>query len=404
MPGIKALVSGAGIAGPALAYWLARYGAQVTVVESAPARRTGGQLIDIRGCGRDVIARAGLAEAVRAARTGSDGLSFVDAHGRRQASVRSDGFGGDGPVTDTEILRGALVEILHEATGGSVEYVFGDRIAALDDRRDGVHVDFEKSAPRRFDVVVGADGLRSGVRALAFGAEGARLRHLGHYLSFWTAGNTLGLRDWTEVYSEPGRTIGARTVNDNTQLMALLSFRSAPFRYDPRDTTALKTVVRSRAAGMRWHADELIAQLDSTPDFYFDACSQVTLPHWSSGRTALVGDAAFCASPMSGHGTTIALVGAYVLAGELARAQGDVTAGLRAYEERLRPWITRVQRFGQDNGKAMTPRTPAGIAFRRGVMALQERLPLGGLLLRDQISLSNGFALPDYSPYERTRP
>ncbi|MGW6601669.1 FAD-dependent monooxygenase [Streptomyces sp. NPDC055036] len=404
MPGIKALISGAGIAGPALAYWLARYGVRVTVVESAPARRTGGQLIDIRGRGRDVIARAGLAEVVRTARTDADGLSFVDARGRRQASVRADGFGGDGPVTETEILRGALVEILHEATDASVEYVYGDRVDALDDRRDGVHVTFAKSAPRRFDVVVGADGLHSGVRALAFGPDGARLRHLGYYLSFWTARNTLGLCDWTEVYSEPGRTIGARAVNGNTQLMAFLSLRSAPFRYDPRDTAALKTVVRSRAAGMRWHADELIAQLEDTADFYFDACSQVALPHWSSGRITLLGDAAFCASPLSGHGTTIALVGAYVLAGELARAQGDVAAGLRAYEERLRPWITRVQRFGQHNGRTMTPRTRTGIAFRRGVVALQERLPLGDLLLRDQIRLSNGFALPDYTLYERTRP
>ncbi|MEU9620944.1 MULTISPECIES: FAD-dependent monooxygenase [unclassified Streptomyces] len=165
MTRVKVLISGAGIAGPALAYWLARYGAQVTVGESASERRTGGQLIDIRGCGRDVIARAGLAEAVRAARAGADGLSFVDAQGRRQASVRADGFGGDGPVTETEILRGALVEILHEATRGSVEYVFGDRIGALDDRHDGVRVTFEKSAPRRFDVVVGADGLHSGVRS-----------------------------------------------------------------------------------------------------------------------------------------------------------------------------------------------------------------------------------------------
>ncbi|MET9558246.1 FAD-dependent monooxygenase [Streptomyces sp. NPDC006645] len=404
MPGIKALISGAGIAGPALAHWLARYGAQVTVVESAPARRTGGQLIDIRGCGRDVIARAGLAEAVRDARTGADGMSFVDARGRRQASMRAEGFGGDGPVADTEILRGALVEILHEATAGSVEYVFDDRIDALDDRHDGVHVTFEKSAPRRFDVVVGADGLHSGVRALAFGPDGAQLRHLGYYLSFWTARNTLGLRDWTEMYSEPGRTIGARAVSGNTRLMTVLAFRSAPFRYDPRDTAALKTVVRSRAAGMRWRTDELVDQLEESADFYFDACSQVALPHWSSGRIGLVGDAAFCASPMSGHGTTIALVGAYVLAGELARADGDVAAGLRAYEERMRPWISRVQRFGQGNGRTMAPRTSAGIALRRGVVALQERLPIGDLLLRHQIRLSSGFALPDYTPYERTRP
>jgi 2-polyprenyl-6-methoxyphenol hydroxylase-like FAD-dependent oxidoreductase len=402
MPGIKALICGGGIAGPALAYWLVKYGADVTVVESAPTLRTGGQLIDIRGCGREVIARAGLAEAVRAARSGADGMSFVNAAGRRQASVRADGFGGDGPVTETEILRGALVEVFHEATHTDVEYVFGDRVTGLDERSDGVHAAFEQGDPRTFDVVIGADGMHSGTRALAFGPHGAQLRHLGTYLSFWTAGNTLGLRDWTEVYSEPGRTIGARAVNDNTELMAFLAFRSPELRHDHRDQDALKALVRSRAAGMGWYADDLIDQLDDAPDFYFDSCSQVIMPRWSVGRVGLVGDAAFCASPLSGHGTTIALVGAYVLAGELAGADGDVGAGLRAYEHRLRPWINRVQRFGQGNGKSMTPRTTLGIEFRRRVVALQELLPIGSLLLRDQIRMSNGFALPDYSRFAST--
>ena len=399
----KVLISGAGIAGPALALWLARYGADVTVVETAPSLRTGGQLVDIRGTARGVLERAGLDDAVRAARTAADGLSFVDTHGRRQATVHTEGFGGDGPITEIEILRGTLSRIFYDATSNTAEYLFGDRITGLDERADGVHVTFDTAPTRIFDVVIGADGLHSAVRGLLFGSEAASLRHLGYYLSFWTAENTAGLKAWTEGYSEPGRTILTRAIRDDTAVMAAFSYRSAEFAYDYRDLGALKAVVRSHAAGMGWQAEQLIAQLDQAPDFYFDSCSQVILPHWSGGRVGLVGDAAFCASPLSGHGTTIALVGAYVLAGELARADGDIPAGMRAYEDRLRPWIERIQRFGAGNGKSMTPKTALGIEFRRRVVQLQEHLPLSSLMLGDQIRMSNGFTLPDYTRFERTR-
>lgn len=399
----KVLISGAGIAGPALAQWLTRYGADVTIVETAPSLRTGGQLVDIRGIGREVLDRAGLADAVRAARTAADGMSLVDTHGRRQATLRTEGFGGDGPVSDIEILRGVLSRICYDASSDTTEYLFDDRIAALDERSDGVHVTFDTNPARVFDVVIGADGLHSSVRELLFGRTSAPLRHLGHYLSFWTVENTAGLNNWTELYSEPGRTMATRAINDNTAAMAAFTFRAAEFAYDYRDLDALAAVVRSHAAGMGWQTQHLIDQIDTSADFYFDSCSQVILPHWSSGRIGLVGDAAFCASPLSGHGTTIALIGAYVLAGELARAGGDIAAGMRAYERRLRPWITRVQRFGQDSGKIMTPKTALGIEFRRRVVQLQEHLPNISVLMRDQVQMSNDFSLPDYTRFEVTR-
>ncbi|RJQ75645.1 FAD-dependent oxidoreductase [Pseudonocardiaceae bacterium YIM PH 21723] len=401
MRGTKVLISGASIAGPALAFWLVRYGAEVTVVEQAPALRLGGQLVDVRGvAGHEVLARSDLAEAVRAVATGADGLSLVGADGRRQASTRSEDFGGNGAVAGIEILRGRLSTVFYEATHAEVEYVFGDRIVALDDRVDGVHVTFQRGQQRVFDVVIGADGLHSGVRGMLLGPEQQLLRHLGMYLSYWTADNHLGLRNWTDLYSEPGRTIGMRAINDNTAVMAMFAFNSAAFDYNHRDLEALKAVVRSHAAGMGWEADRLIAQIDDAGDFYFDSAAQVLLPAWSRGRVGLVGDAAYCASPLSGHGTTIALVGAYVLAGELATAGGDPVAGLRAYESRLRPWIDRVQRFGRGNGKTMTPRTRFGIEFRRTVMRLQQMVPDTNFLLRGQVRLSDGFDLPDYSRFD----
>jgi 2-polyprenyl-6-methoxyphenol hydroxylase-like FAD-dependent oxidoreductase len=394
---MKVLIAGASIAGPSLAFWLTRYGAEVTVLEQAAELRKGGQLVDVRGSARGVLARAGLAETVAAACTASDGLSFVDSNGRRLATLGAADFGGDGPVTDTEILRGRLSEIFHEATSDSAEYLFGDRIAGLADGPGGVRVTFEKAAPRTYDVVIGADGLHSGVRKLAFGPDAPPLRHLGAYLSFWTAENHLGLRDWTEAYSEPGRTMGMRTIHGNSAVMAFMSFTSAEFRYDYRDPESLKVVLRARAAGMGWECDRLIEQIDQAPDFYFDSCSQVRLPHWSVGNVGLVGDAAYCASPLSGHGTTIALVGAYVLAGELAKAGADHQAGLAAYERTLRPWITEIQEFGAGNGKTMTPETALGVWLRNTVSRFQRFVPSG--LFAGQIRMSNRFVLPDYSRY-----
>ncbi|MFI6096463.1 FAD-dependent monooxygenase [Lentzea sp. NPDC051213] len=402
MQGTRVLISGASIAGPSLAFWLARYGAEVTVVELAPELRSGGQLVDVRGrAAHEVLARSGLGEAVRAATTAADGLSLVGADGRRQASTRAGDQGGNGAVVEIEILRGALSGVFYDATCADVEYVFGDRITALDEQPDGVHVAFERAQERAFDVVIGADGLHSGVRRLLFGP--VALRHLGMYLSFWTAENHLGLRNWTEVYSEPGRTVGMRAIHDNNAVMAFTAFTSEAFAYDYRDLDALKTVVRCKQAGMGWEAGRMLAGLDQATDFYFDSASQVLLPAWSRGRVGLVGDAAYSASPLSGHGTTIALVGAYVLAGELARADGDHAAGLRAYEARLRPWIEQVQRFGQGNGAAMAPRTWLGILARRAVLRGLELLPAADFAMRGQVQLSNRFELPDYELLERQR-
>lgn len=396
MTELKVLISGASVAGPALAFWLEKYGARVVVVEKAPSLRGGGQLIDLRGVSKDVLKRMGLDADVRAATEPNKGLSFVDDQNRRQGAMLAHEFGGDGPVAEIEILRGELSRVFHDATQDHVDYRFGDRIAAVRDGADGVDVDFASGSTERFDLVIGADGVHSELRGMLF-PEAEPLVHLGVYLSFWTAENHTGMEDWTVAYSEPGRTMGMRSILDNSKVMAFLSFRGGPPAYEWRDVAMQRRIAVARASGMGWEAAQLVAQVETAPDFYFDSCQQVKLPRWSRGRVALLGDAAYCASPLSGYGATIATVGAYVLAGELARAAGDHDRAFAEYERKLRPWIDMVHASAPSQGKLMTPATASGIRMRNSLVRMSRFLPDKKVLVRDQMKLSNAFQPDDYA-------
>ena len=226
MTGPRILIAGASIAGPALAHWLARYGATVTVVERAPGLRPGGQAVDARGVAREVIRRMGLDEAVRAARTEPAGARIVDEDGTVVQSFSAEDDGGDGFIADIEILRGDLSQVLYDATHARVEYLFGDRITTFTQDADGVDVTFEHRAADRFDLVIGADGLHSSLRALAFGPHEDHIRHLGHTMAFYTVPNEFGLDSWLIDCITPGRTAGLRPIRDATLGMALFSFAS----------------------------------------------------------------------------------------------------------------------------------------------------------------------------------
>ncbi|GAA3556533.1 FAD-dependent monooxygenase [Amycolatopsis ultiminotia] len=388
---MRVLISGASIAGPALAFWLRRYGAEVTVVERAPSPRPGGQAVDVRGVAKEVVRRMGLDREVRAACTDTGGLSLVNAAGRRLTSITVDQFGGDGMIAEIEILRGDLSRVLLDATKEGVEYVYGDRITALDEQPDGVHVSFQSGSPRVYDVVVGADGVHSGVRKLLFGD--VPLQHCGMYLSFWTARNHLGLENWSLGYLEPGRASGVRTINDNQNFMAFVAFRADEIDYDYRDADAQRDLVRARTAGMGWETAKFVEQIDA-PDFYFDSCSQVQIDKWSRGSVGLLGDAASCASPSAGQGTSLALVAAYVLAGELVRANGDHAAAFAAYERRLRSWVLATQKMGRDNANTTIPKNQLGVVAQRWALRAMRILP-ERLLMRTASSVVNGLTLPD---------
>ncbi|NKQ54398.1 FAD-dependent oxidoreductase [Amycolatopsis sp. K13G38] len=352
MSGTRVLVAGASIAGPALAHWLRRRGAEVTVVERAPALRPGGQAVDARGVAKEVIRRMGLDGAVRAACTETAGACTVDVDGNVLETFRADDDGGDGFIAEIEILRGDLSRVLYDDTRDGVEYVFGDWIVELIQDADGVDVAFAGGDRRRFDLVVGADGLHSALRATVFGPRERFVRHLGHVLAFYSVPNEFGLDRWLLEYQESGRSALLRPIQDATRAMAMFSFTSADFDVDHRDMPAQKRLLRARMAGLGWLTPDILAHLDDTPDFYLDQVAQVVMDRWSSGRVGLLGDAAFSSSPMSGQGTGLALVGAYLMAGELAAAGWDPEAGFARYEQRMRSFVEANQEIGRLNARS----------------------------------------------------
>ncbi|MBN9112365.1 MAG: FAD-dependent monooxygenase [Pseudonocardia sp.] len=349
MSGIRVVVAGASIAGPALAHWLQRRGAEVTVVERAPGLRPGGQAVDARGVTKEVIRRMGLDATIRAACTDTAGAYTVDVDGNVLETFSAEDDGGDGFISDIEILRGDLAQVLYDDTREGVEYLFGDRIAEVSQDADGADVVFAGGDRRRFDLVIGADGLHSALRAMVFGPRERYIRHLGHVLAFYSVPNEFGIDRWLIDYQdkESGRSAGLRPVGDPERVMAMMSFPAAEFDVDHRDIEAQKNLLRERMAGMGWSTPQILAHLDDAPDFYLDQIAQVVMDGWSSGRVGLLGDAAFSSSPMSGQGTGLALVGAYVLAGELAAADWDPKVGFAAYEAWMRPFVEANQEIGR---------------------------------------------------------
>jgi 2-polyprenyl-6-methoxyphenol hydroxylase-like FAD-dependent oxidoreductase len=357
----EVLISGAGLAGPALAYWLSRYGFRPTVVERAPALRDGGYKVDVRGAATDVLKRMGVYEASRAADTGMRHITYVRRDGRPISVIDANllmGRRGD----DIEIMRTDLTRNLYDATAADVEYVFGDAIAGIDQGPDGVDVTFERAAPRRFGLVVGADGLHSATRRLAMGE--VPLSHLSAYISIFTVPNHLRLDREEVMYFAPGRLVFAYSTGPSSAARAGFTFASPELSYDRGDVAAQKRLVKEAFAGVGWEVPRLLESIDAAGDFYLDSLSQVDLPRWSSGRVALIGDAAYCPSPASGQGTSLALVGAYVLAGELAAAQGDHAAAFDAYETAMRPYVAQNLTLGRKMAGDMVPGAQWKIALR----------------------------------------
>ncbi|GIM81433.1 FAD-dependent monooxygenase [Salinispora arenicola] len=389
LTGLRILISGAGVTGPALAYWLSRSGAETTVVEIAPTLRASGFAVDFRGPTHlGVLERMGLIDDLRAIQTHSGALRCVDELGRTIFELPTEIAGGD-----IEVNRRDLSRALYELSAPHAEYLFGEAITALSELGDGVHVEFVNGKARTFDLVIGADGLHSRVRRLAFGPEQRYVRHLGYYLGGWSLPNDLGADITPQQYNVPGRMASvAADQRDPSRADAFVVFASPQLRYDWRNLNQQKTLITNAFTGLGWHVPLLLDSLNQASELYFDSISRVTATRWVTGRTALLGDAAWGLT-LGGMGVGTGIVGAYVLAGELAAARGEYHTAFAAYQRRMRPYAARWQR-GTNPGRLLAPSTAWGLRTRNSLFAT--RL-VQKLLVMTTKTLATRQSLPAYA-------
>jgi 2-polyprenyl-6-methoxyphenol hydroxylase-like FAD-dependent oxidoreductase len=391
------LVSGASIAGLACAHWLRRNGFSVTIIEIAAGPRQGGQAVDLRGAGRTVMERMGMLDDARRISLDQAGMSWVDARGRARAAIPADAFDGEGFISEIEILRGDLVGLLSGDLDDEVEWIFDDTIIDLEQDMHGIDVTFRHAPARRFDFVIGADGLHSAVRSIGFASEESVVESLGLSTAWFTAPAFVGLDDWYQLYNHPGGlVVSVRPGRDPSESKAALSFRHRPeesVNSRGHDRTSQIALLEDRFAGVGWLTPDLLAAAHSAPDFAFDSLGKAKLERWWHGRIALIGDAAACPTPLSGLGTSVALVGAYVLAGELG-SRTDHRAAFAAYDRIVRPYAEKAQKLAGGPG-GFAPMTTAAIRFTQASMAWATRWPMRGIMVK-QFSKSGDIELPNY--------
>jgi len=397
------LVSGAGIAGLALALQLLRSGIRTTVVERADAPRPGGQAVDLRGASREVAERLGLMPEIERHRVHEEGLAYVDGRGRVFGRMSMADFDGEGAVAEIEIARGDLGDVLlasviaaGEAAPGLLDLRFGDRITAIAQDAAGAHVTFAHAAPARFEVVVGADGVHSATRRLAFGPEERFATYLGGYAAFFTMTTPADLESgWFAMRFVPGATFAIRPDLDPSTSKAILTIR---MDRDPAlrgDRAAQEALIRDRISGAGWHAPAVLDALGSASDLYFDELVRIDVPDVANGRVVLLGDAASCGSPMTGQGTAVALVGAYLLSSHLAATPDDPVGALRRYSGDIAPFAERGKRIPGGGIERMVPGGRIEATVLRAFTGVMLSRPARPLVRRMFAAGGNELPLPE---------
>jgi 2-polyprenyl-6-methoxyphenol hydroxylase-like FAD-dependent oxidoreductase len=390
--GKRILISGAGIAGPALAWWLDHFGFEPSIVELAPEFRSGGYMVDFWGKGFDIVEQMGLREEVE--RTGYHvrEVCFVGKEGDRAGSFSTEPFWSATGGRFTSIPRGDLAQIVWGSLGGRVRARFGDEIESLDDRGDKVEVMFASGDSDSFDMVIGADGLHSRVRELLFGPEARFERFLGFaFAAFTVEGYEPRTPNVYMMYGVPGRQAARFAMRGGRTLVLFIWRAGSPaLPHSDSDTRAL---LRRTYVGAGWECPQMLEDLNRSDDLYVDAVSQIRLEPWSKGRCALVGDAAWAPSFLAGEGSGLGIIGAYALAGELALANGDPRA-FASYHQRLGEFMRSKQDMATKLGGAFVPATAFGLWFRNHVASLLNLKPLAGLALG--AGLRDDIDLPDY--------
>jgi 2-polyprenyl-6-methoxyphenol hydroxylase-like FAD-dependent oxidoreductase len=387
------LISGVGIAGPTLAFWLKRGGFAPTLLECAPGLRSGGYVIDFWGLGYDIAERMGLTDAIERIGYHIREMRVVDASGRRIAGFGTRVFRELTGGRFVSLGRSDLSQLLFEKVSGATETIFGDEVVSLHEHSDAVEVQFRNGQTRRFSLVIGADGLHSNVRRLMFGSQDSFETPLGYYVAaFEVNGYRPRDEDVYVVYNQPGRMLGRFALHDDRTLFLFV------FAFDTSgpdlNSAQQKAILRERFGDGSWEYPRVLDELDRTESLYFDRVSQIKMERWSRGRVALVGDAAFCVSLMAGQGSALAITAAYVMAGELIKASGRHEEAFRNYEALLRSYIGSKQRGAERFSSAFAPRTQWGLFLRNQVIKASAIPGLARLAFGQDII--DKLPLPDY--------
>jgi len=391
---MKIAINGCGVAGPTLAWWLRKYGFEPVLYERASEFRSGGYIIDFWGLGYDIAGRMGLHARLHERGYRLDRLSVVDHRRKERTGLDGSVFQS---VTDgryVSLPRGDLAQAIFEQCQ-DVETHFGLSVVGLATGSDNVRTQLSDGSERAFDLVVGADGLHSKVRSLVFGPESKFEKDLGYCACAFRLTDYPHRTELTYVsHTIPKRQMARFSLRDGSTLFFLV-FHTELVEQFPESPEAIKDALRSVFAEMEWEALDVMDRLDDCQDLYFDRVSQIRMPHWTSERVALIGDAAACASLLAGEGSGLGMLEAYTLAGELATAKGDYRSAFSNYEQKLQPFLARKQASALKNAAVFAPKSQLGIFFRNLATDLCSIPVVARLLIGS--SLKDDFELPEYS-------
>jgi 2-polyprenyl-6-methoxyphenol hydroxylase-like FAD-dependent oxidoreductase len=382
------LISGAGIAGLTLAYWLKKFGFHPTVVEISPKLREGGYAIDFWGAGYDVAERMGIIPDLEKADLNISELAYVDENNQRKGGLNYPKIKKLMNGRAFTFLRSDLSKVIYNHLDTDTEIIFGDSIQKMEQQTGKVMVTFRHGETRRFDLVAGADGLHSAVRNLAFGEEAQFEKYYGYYTASFTIEGNLNHDRAFLMYNVPGKQAALYSMGENKTATFFIFTSPDRLSYGHHAVDKQKRILRDEFENAGWKCPELLSKMDAAEDFYFDTVSQIKMKKWSEGRVTLVGDACDCPSLLSGQGSTLAMIGAYILAGELKNANGDYQSAFERYESIFKPFVADKQKTAQNFARSFVPKSRFGIWVRNFITSLMT-LPIVSKLLINQFSDRN---------------